>query len=51
MGSGDKLRFTFEPKVFCIGFAIINKGEHRLSVYVNLAWWTLYMGFGKGYDE
>lgn len=51
MGSGAKFRYYSAYDMFALGFQVVPHGEHRLSVHINLGFWHLYLGFGKGYDE
>jgi hypothetical protein len=51
MGSGSKFRSDSDYTFIAFGLAIIPKGEHALSIHINLVFWHFYFGFGKGYDE
>jgi hypothetical protein len=51
MGSGSKFRCYSDYSFFALGLQVVPKGEHALSVHINLAFWHFYFGFGKGYDE
>ena len=51
MGSGKRLRFGHNPRVFNIGVTVIPRSEHALSIHIGLTWFQIYIGFGKGYDE
>jgi hypothetical protein len=51
MGSGSKFRCYSDYSFFALGLQVVPKGEHSLSVHINLIFWHFYLGFGKGYDE
>lgn len=52
MGSGDKFRFGLMPKgVWSVGVAVGRMTEHEWSIHVELLFWRLYIGFGRGYEE
>lgn len=52
MGSGDKFRFGLMPKgVWSVGVAVGRMTEHEWSIHVELLFWRLYIGFGRGYKE
>jgi hypothetical protein len=49
MGSGDKFQFTV---VRAFGFAIYyDQFPHQHSIGILLGCFSIYLGFGKGYDE
>lgn len=49
MGSGSK--FSIKP-TGCIALGIyFSRFPHSLSININLICYSIYMGFGKGYDE
>ena len=49
MGAGDKFRFDVTP-TFGLGF-YVSRFPHQLSLGVHVLWFSVYLGFGKGYDE
>lgn len=52
MGSGDKFRFgMMHPKVWSLGLSVVIRGEHEVSISINLIKWEIYIGIGKGYEE
>lgn len=49
MGSGDKFSIDRNGG---FGFGIIfSQFPHTLSVSILFLFWSIYLGFGKGYDE
>lgn len=50
MGSGPRFSFGFTPERFSIGICAM-RFPHALSIYIDLGWHSIYLGFGKGYDE
>jgi len=40
-----------DKRVVSFGIGIIYKGEHDLSIHIDLIKVGIYIGFGKGYDE
>lgn len=52
MGSGKRFRIDWlPPQVFSFGIGVVHKGEHELSIHIDLIKVGIYIGFGKGYDE
>ena len=52
MGSGKKFRIEwFLPKIVSFGIGVMHKGEHELSINIDLIKVRIYIGIGKGYDE
>jgi hypothetical protein len=52
MGSGDKFRFGWMPKhMFSFGVAVCHMSEHEWSIHIDLIFWQVYIGVGKGYEE
>lgn len=52
MGSGDKFRFQWMPRqVWAIGMSFITRGEHEISIQIDLLKASIYIGIGKGYEE
>jgi len=51
MGSGNKFRINWMDRYFGLGISVIPNGEHQLSVHIELIKISIYIGFGKGYDE
>jgi hypothetical protein len=49
MGSGDKFSIGWN-RGFGIGFHV-DKFPHQLSINIQLIKISIYIGFGKGYDE
>jgi len=50
MGSGSRFDFKQDLTYFMVGLTL-SRFPHSLSVTVDLGFWHLYVGFGKGYDE
>lgn len=50
MGSGSRFEIKQSFEYFAIGVTA-SRFPHSLSVSVNLGFWHVYIGFGKGYDE
>jgi hypothetical protein len=49
MGSGDKFKISIFKG---FGLAIfVDTFPHALSINLIIGWFSIYMGFGKGYDE
>lgn len=49
MGSGSKFEITI---IKGFGLAIyVDRFPHQLSINLTIACFSVYMGFGKGYDE
>ena len=49
MGSGDKFKYG---KLNCFGLGIyIDRFPFALTVGINVLFWYVSVGFGKGYDE
>ena len=49
MGSGSKFEINLTPG---FGLAVyVSRFPHQLSVNILVGCWTIYLGFGKGYDE
>lgn len=52
MGSGEKFRVSVMPwQVWSLGIAVAQFSEHRVSISIDLVKISIYIGFGKGYDE
>lgn len=51
MGSGKKLRCSWDYDFYALGIVIIPKSEHTVSIHINLVVFSIYIGLGKGYDE
>lgn len=49
MGSGDKFQFNVTDS-FGIGFRV-SRFPHKVSIDLQFLVFTVYIGFGKGYDE
>lgn len=50
MGSGSKFQIGFTRG--CVGLGLfIGRFPHRLSIDITLIFISIYIGFGKGYDE
>jgi hypothetical protein len=49
MGAGDKFSVDFH-KYFSLGISI-SRWPHDWSITLSLVFVTIYVGFGKGYDE
>lgn len=52
MGSGKKFRIDWQhPKFVSLGISIGRMSEHEWSIHIDLIKITIYIGFGKGYEE
>jgi len=52
MGSGDKFRFGWMPRgMFAFGLSIGRMHEHEWSIHIDIIFWRMYIGIGKGYEE
>ena len=54
MGIGDRFRFGSMPKgVWSVGVAVgrLPWTKHESSIHVELLFWRLYIGIGRGYEE
>lgn len=52
MGSGKKFRISWlHPNVVSLGISAMYRGEHELSIHIDLIKIGIYIGFGKGYEE
>ena len=50
MGSGPRFEISFNKDIFGLGITI-SRFPHALSISLVFTWMSIYMGFGKGYDE
>ena len=50
MGSGPRFDFKQNLAYFAVGFTL-SRFPHSLSLTIDLGFWHVYFGFGKGYDE
>lgn len=50
MGSGSKFQIKFTRGSVGLGF-FISRFPHQLSIDITLICISIYIGFGKGYDE
>jgi len=50
MGSGSKFQISFTRGSVGLGF-FISRFPHQLSIDITLVCISIYIGFGKGYDE
>lgn len=52
MGSGEKFRVTWlDSRMVSLGIFIGRKCEHEWSINIDLIKVSIYIGFGKGYEE
>ena len=50
MGSGSKFQIDLMTRSFGVGF-YVSKFPHTVSITITLIFVSIYIGFGKGYDE
>lgn len=50
MGSGSRFEIYRHLDCFSLGVSI-NRAPHELSINIGLTFFSIYIGFGKGYDE
>lgn len=52
MGSGDKFRIAWmDSRIFALGVSVGRMCEHEWSIHIDLIKVSIYIGFGKGYEE
>lgn len=52
MGSGNKFRISWmHPNHISLSLSVMYRGEHELSIHIDLIKISIYIGFGKGYEE
>lgn len=52
MGSGKKFRVSWHPwNLWDVGFAVVFRSEHEVSIHINFLRFGVYVGIGKGYED